>query len=691
MATSKKGFCLFCMTECGIQATVEDNKLIKVVGDPDDVVSQGYICEKGPKMVSWNNHKDRITSPLKRVNGKHIPISWETALDEISGKLKHIRDQGRGDRIFYIAPMHMGYNPTTLHSYEKWHRLGSRWMANQLSVEKAYMVKAEGEMYGGKLSPELASSDTIFSLGHNIWLTTTMPHTRKILNDISKDPNKNLIVVDPVKTKSAELADHHVQLNAGTDLQFLSLLAREILITNTIDLTKRAVNYENVLKVLMNINVDEYLEVCGVPYEQVKTVARILSNSKSASYHSGNGACHSQNTRGVYYLIALLPLLLDHINKPGCMKLNAVGMSISTPVFNQQKTPFTNKDQLWGIMGGGDVVENLYINDSDKMDALIIDYNNPVERFPNTDKLKEQLTKMNLIVALDSFHTASTKHEDYILPVPTFSERYEAVHTFHDQYGWTQISKPIVDATYTKTCYDIYSELISRLGLDVTIDDASYYNDRVKFISEQINNFLQGCDKALDILTKTAGKDWPAPVYTSVWLAFISKYLDNNKEKSFKDAIKFADERLVEIVDQGKTYYAPGYVSPLNKFDCNDKLYRHVLKANHSLSTLKPDEFFLMSGYREPGVFNLVLPRHQRGEARINPTNAEQYNLNTGDIIKISSQHGQLTLPCYITDKTPVDIIMVPNGVTINTLTTTKTVDHLNPQYKSTRVTIIKV
>ena len=98
-----------------------------------------------------------------------------------------------------------------------------------------------------------------------------------------------------------------------------------------------------------------------------------------------------------------------------------------------------------------------------------------------------------------------------------------------------------------------------------------------------------------------------------------------------------------------------------------------------------------MSGYREPGVFNLVLPRHQRGEARINPTNAEQYNLNTGDIIKISSQHGQLTLPCYITDKTPVDIIMVPNGVTINTLTTTKTVDHLNPQYKSTRVTIIKV
>ena len=83
------------MAYCGINVTLDDKKIIKVVSNFDDPVSQGYICEKAQKLIGYQHNKDRITTPLKKINGEFSPISWEQAIGEITYKLKVLKQKDR--------------------------------------------------------------------------------------------------------------------------------------------------------------------------------------------------------------------------------------------------------------------------------------------------------------------------------------------------------------------------------------------------------------------------------------------------------------------------------------------------------------------------------------------------------------------------------------------------------------------
>ena len=96
MESIKKSFCHLCLAECGIKITVEDNKFAKISPDFDDPISQGYVCEKSQKLIGFQHNTDRITSPLKKIDGTFVPISWEQAIDEISIRLKPFTGTSRG-------------------------------------------------------------------------------------------------------------------------------------------------------------------------------------------------------------------------------------------------------------------------------------------------------------------------------------------------------------------------------------------------------------------------------------------------------------------------------------------------------------------------------------------------------------------------------------------------------------------
>ena len=92
MMETKKSFCRFCHASCGIQVDVEDNRVRALRGDPDNAVSQGYLCMKGRAEAERLYHPDRLLSCQKLVEGRRKGIAAEQALDEIAAKLKKIAD-----------------------------------------------------------------------------------------------------------------------------------------------------------------------------------------------------------------------------------------------------------------------------------------------------------------------------------------------------------------------------------------------------------------------------------------------------------------------------------------------------------------------------------------------------------------------------------------------------------------------
>ena len=95
--------CRGCHGGCGVFATVRDGKVVKITGDPASPINRGYLCIKGIKYHTITHHPDRLIRPLKKENGRFVPVSWEQALDEISERFL------KNKEVFGAESMAIGY------------------------------------------------------------------------------------------------------------------------------------------------------------------------------------------------------------------------------------------------------------------------------------------------------------------------------------------------------------------------------------------------------------------------------------------------------------------------------------------------------------------------------------------------------------------------------------------------------
>ena len=82
--TDQSTYCRICEPTCGMIATVEGGKLVRLRPDPDHPLTQGFSCPKGVEFVHVQNDPDRLLHPMRRTaDGGFERISWPTALAEI--------------------------------------------------------------------------------------------------------------------------------------------------------------------------------------------------------------------------------------------------------------------------------------------------------------------------------------------------------------------------------------------------------------------------------------------------------------------------------------------------------------------------------------------------------------------------------------------------------------------------------
>ena len=96
--------CILCSENCGLEILVEDRELKKIRGDAAHPESRGYLCQKAARLDHYQNHDDRLDTPLRRrPDGTFEAIDWDTAISEVAAKLGAIRDTHGGEKIFYYG------------------------------------------------------------------------------------------------------------------------------------------------------------------------------------------------------------------------------------------------------------------------------------------------------------------------------------------------------------------------------------------------------------------------------------------------------------------------------------------------------------------------------------------------------------------------------------------------------------
>lgn len=695
MATIKKSFCYLCLGDCGINVSLDkQEQIIKITSDFNDPVSHGYICEKAQKLKDHQISGDRITSPLKRINGEYVKITWQQALTEISAKFNDIISSGKADRIFYMATNASCQEITKAVNKELIAMLGSKYCTDIFSVERMHKYAIDSEFYNQHIYPDRENCQTLIVLGKNSWVTNQYARARKILSDIKNNPNRNLIVIDPCDTETSKRSDLHFKINPGTDAWFLSALITILIKHKLVDqeyIDQNLENYHIIKDHFSKINLDEYLIICGIDRSHMDQLISLISTSNGVAIDSGNGIDHGAHPYSVFYLLNVLIHITGNYQKQGGM-IPIFSFLQPDSCFSKKKSPFTDQHQLKGVTSYSILSENLYVNDHDKFEAVVIESSNPANRVPNKLEFKKQLAKIDLVIVLDSFTTDTTRLADYVLPITTFFENYEVMGGDNFKNGYAQLSRPILNKPqFAKHSQDIFEEILVRLGIINPSEDQI----NIKKYAENPNQFLVDLYKkstanqinnTFYILRKTLGTKYDNSMIAVIWWQVFLLYIRYFPSKDLSNLVEYTHKQIDKLVSTGMAHVTDEIDQKIlynnNKINLTPSFTRLLLKLDKSRIYHYKFPFILMTGIRQSSSVNGIIRSQESPYIEINNDDAIELGIIEGDIATVTTETGSLDLQCKITSKILPKTLRMPNSQLINDLTKDSNIDHINPQYR---------
>ena len=219
--------CILCECNCGIEVRLggdDGRRLERIRGDKAHPASQGYTCEKALRLEHYQNGPHRLTSPLRRrPDGTFEEIDWDTAIAEVAERYTAVRDTYGGESIFYYGGGGQGNHLGGAYSTATRAALGSRFRSNALAQEKTGEFWVNAKLFGAHVRGDVEHAEVAVFVGKNPYQSHSIPRARTTLKEMARDPARSIVVLDPRRTETAELAEFHLQVRPGTDA-WLSLI-----------------------------------------------------------------------------------------------------------------------------------------------------------------------------------------------------------------------------------------------------------------------------------------------------------------------------------------------------------------------------------------------------------------------------------------------------------------------------------
>lgn len=316
-----KTVCTYCSVACGIIGEVHNGVWVRQEVASDHPVSQGAHCCKGAGAIDMVTSPKRLKKPMKKVNGKWTPISWDQAIQEIGDKLLSIREKDGPDALHFNGSAKVSNEMAYLHR-----KFAAFWGSNNVdhqarichSTTVAGVANTWG--YGAMTNSlnDMRHAKSFIFIGSNP--PEAHPVAMQHILHAKEKHNAPIIVVDPRRSKMAAKGTEYVRIRPGTDTAFTLGLINEIIGNGWEDkefIRTRVAGYQEMREVAKEYSPDVVESITGVPAEQLKRVARTLAENRptSLSWCMG-GTQHSigsSNTRAY----CILQLVLGNMGKSG--------------------------------------------------------------------------------------------------------------------------------------------------------------------------------------------------------------------------------------------------------------------------------------------------------------------------------------------------------------------------------------
>ena len=434
--------CILCECNCGIVVDVDDRSLARIRGDKSHPASRGYTCNKALRLDHYQNNRNRLASPMRReADGTYTEIDWDTAIAEIAAGFRGIADTHGGDTILYYGGGGQGNHLGGAYSGAFLKALGSHYRSNALAQEKTGEHWVDAQLYGNHTRGEFEHAEVSVFVGKNPWMSQSFPRARVVLNDIAKDPARSMVVIDPVVTETAKMADFHLRVRPGTDAWCLAALVGVLVQENLCDetfLTEHVTGVEAVRAVFVEVPVGDYAQRSGVPEALVRAAARRIATATSVAVFEDLGVQQAPNSTLCSYLNKMLWILTGNFAKRGGQHLH----SSFAPLFRAGgvgRTPVTGAPVIGGLLPSNVIAEEILTDHPDRFRAMIVESSNPAHSVADSGMMRRALGELELLVVIDVAMTETARLAHYVLPAASQFEKAEATffnlefphNTFH--------------------------------------------------------------------------------------------------------------------------------------------------------------------------------------------------------------------------------------------------------------------
>ena len=477
--------CPLCEAHCGVSVELEGDAVRTVRGDPDDALSRGYLCPKAYGLKGLQDDPDRLRHPLIREGATFRQASWDEAIALVATRLAAIRSAHGADAIAsYIGNPNahdyaaMLYMPVFLRA------LGSRWRFSATSVDQLPKMLSSALLFGGPLAIPVADidhTDFLLMLGANPLASNgslmTAPDFPGRLAKLRERGGK-LVVVDPRRSETAEIADEHLFVKPGSDAYLLLaivhvLFAEKLVRLGALEAITNGVG--QVEAIAREFSPEAVAAVTGIAAERIRALARAFAGAERAVCYGRIGTCTQEFGTLASWLVDVLNVLTGNLDRPGGALFPRPAHA---PANDRPRKPRSLPYARWkssvrglpefaGELPVAALAEEIDSAGEQRVRALVTIAGNPALSTPNATRLAKALESLDFMVSIDLYLNETTRLADVILPTTTPLERtnYDIVfHAFsvrnHAKWSPQAIAKP----DGAKHGWEIMLEIAARMN-----------------------------------------------------------------------------------------------------------------------------------------------------------------------------------------------------------------------------------
>ncbi len=633
-----------CPDSCGWIATSVDGVLTSVKGNPAHPYSKGELCPKVNKFVGRVNHEDRLLKPLIRTgpkgSGEFREATWDEALEQIVAEFTRVRDSHGGEAILpWWSAGTQGLIQNAGTSHALFALLGSSTQYGSVCGAASGIGMATVYGHGLGTDPLQAEhSDQIILWGTNTRLTNR--HLWPTINDAQKRGAK-VIVIDPIKTITADKADQHIQPLPGTDVAMLLAIINVLIADDLLDheyIAAHALGFDELAAHVADKTPEWAAPLCGVDANVISELARSIGQIPATMIRGLIGVEHHFSGPTMYRLSAMIPVLT------GSHKVLGGGFARSVGAWAEVDDVDTGAVSGLASVVAPDAGQRrsfrqpalgrTLTEQDDPIHAVFIWNGNPILSMPESAAVRRGLEREDLFtVVSEQFMTDTARYADVVLPAAMETEMIDAMPAWgHLWLGWNEpATAPLGDAVSN-------TELFRRLATAFGFSQPELHLTDMEQVRLAVADHVD-----LDALRRDG-------------FVRVSSFPENHlpyAEGGFRTPSGKA-ELVAESFGALGVSHLPEWI-PVAEGPGSPQMDTFPL----FLQTPKKATRFLNTSYSDLAAH---ADRETQPHVELDQADAEARGLSAGDTARVFNERASLVLPVAITDRLRPGVVSVPWG-----------------------------